>query len=206
MTRAAQQKPAYHRGNVAQDLKETAVRILETERLEDISARRLCREVGVTSANFYNHFPSLEHFLLELAADGFEKRVVQNRRILGRDVLREEKLIELSVNLTEFAVEHAQLFRIMFGHVDGLAMHERYRVMADESFRIIVEAVYGYDRYRSDDIEWSRENCPHAYGFFAHIYGIARMISGKLMPVPAKAARKRFVTSVTQAFLRGLPN
>src|SRR4051812_9067388 len=63
---------AYHKGNVAQDLLEVATRLLKTERVEDITVRRLCREVGVTPGNFYNHFPTLEWLLLDLAADGFE--------------------------------------------------------------------------------------------------------------------------------------
>ena len=41
-----------------------AERILETESVEDVTARRLCREVGVTSGNFYNHFESLDFLLL----------------------------------------------------------------------------------------------------------------------------------------------
>ena len=68
-------KPArrrYHKGNVAEDLMAVAVRILETERVEDLSVRRLAREVGVTPANFYNHFVSLNDLLLDLAADAFE--------------------------------------------------------------------------------------------------------------------------------------
>lgn len=43
----------YHKGNVPLRMMEAAERILATETVEDITARRLCREVGVTSANFY---------------------------------------------------------------------------------------------------------------------------------------------------------
>ena len=42
----------YHKGNVAEDLKLAAIRILEAETVEDLSVRRLAREIGVTAANF----------------------------------------------------------------------------------------------------------------------------------------------------------
>mgnify|MGYP003363473360 FL=1 len=54
----------YHKGNVAEDLRLTTLRILQTERLEDLSVRRLTREVRVAPANFYNHYASLNMLLV----------------------------------------------------------------------------------------------------------------------------------------------
>ena len=53
---------------------EVAGRILETETVEDLSVRRLAREVGMTPANFYNHYPSLNELLLEIGAKAFSER------------------------------------------------------------------------------------------------------------------------------------
>lgn len=197
-------KTPYHRGNVAEDLLKAAARILETERFEDLSARRLCREIGVTSANFYNHFPSLEHLLMELAADGFELRAQQNRRILARPGTREDKLVEVAVNAVEFAVQHTQLFRIMFGQVENGPAHERSISASNAAFGVLVQIVYGEDRYRPDDIAWSHENCQAGYAFFSFSYGLARMVSVGLIYGGKRAERLRFVTDVTRTFLRGL--
>ena len=43
--KAAEKRP-YHRGNVAEDLTAAALRLLKTERYEDLSVRRLTREIG----------------------------------------------------------------------------------------------------------------------------------------------------------------
>lgn len=208
MTRIAKQtraeKQPYHRGNVAEDLLKAASRILESERFEDISARRLCREIGVTSANFYNHFPSLEHLLLELAANGFEMRAAQNLRIFNRAGTREDKLVEIVGYLVEFAVQHKELFRIMFGQVTSDPVHERCVQASNASFGVLVQVIYGEDRYRPDDIAWSHENCQAGYAFSSFSYGLARMISTGLIPGGKKAERQRFVADVTRTFLKGI--
>ena len=68
MTKSIKPSKPYHKGNVSEDLFAAASRLIETEGLESLTVRRLCREVGVTAGNFYNHYPSLEHLLLDVAA------------------------------------------------------------------------------------------------------------------------------------------
>ncbi len=54
-----------------------ASRILEAETVEDLSVRRRAREVGVTPADFYNHYPTLNDLLLEIGAKAI-RRVVRS--------------------------------------------------------------------------------------------------------------------------------
>ena len=197
----------YHRGNVAEDLLKAASKLLETEQFEDISARRLCREIGVTSANFYNHFPSFNHLMNALAAKGFERRTAQNLRVLAQGLPREETLIQLAHNMVEFAIEHSQLFRIMFGQIQDVTERTERADKANASFAILVRAVYGADIYRADDVAWSHENCLHAYSFFSFTYGLARLVSMGQFEFPSgtKAERRKFVEDATRGFIRGLP-
>jgi AcrR family transcriptional regulator len=183
-----------------------ARRLLEAETVEDITARRLCREVGVSSANFYNHFASLEELFLDVAAEGFASRAAENRRLLKRGGDREDMLVQLAQNLVEFACNETELFRLMFGQLGNVAAHAHYVRQADDSFRVLVQIVHGEDIYRPEDLEYSHEACKAAYAFFAFIYGLARGYSQGLIANSSgtRAERRRFVEELTRQVIRGL--
>ena len=199
---------AYHKGNVTEDLRETATRLLKTERFEDIAVRRLCREVGVTPGNFYNHFPSLEWLLLDLAAEGFEKQTVQAMRKIKETASREDAVIAAIVAMVEFGHKNPELFRIMFGQISNgiVRTHERIGVAAQTAFATLVEVVYGEDLFRADDIEWSHIHCSKAYALFAFGFGLARLISMEQIrfPTGTRTERVKFVESMALTFVRGM--
>ena len=211
MTRAIdihQDPPAapYHKGNVRAQLLAAAERILQTESVEDVTARRLCREVGVTSANFYNHFPSLDYLLLEIAAAGFERRAKERERLLRRGLPREDAMVALAQSTVEFGMKNAQLFRIMFGQIKDTSINPNYVEKSDQGFGMLVELIYGQDLYRSDDLVWSHEHCPKAYAFMAFIWGTSYLFSRGLIANPGgtKASRMAFVEQMTRAWVQGI--
>lgn len=199
-------KAPYHKGNVRAGLIDAARRLLDTETVESITARRLCREVGVSSANFYNHFASLDDLFLEVAAEGFAQRAAENRRLLKRSEPREDKLVQVAQNLVEFSIGQSQLFRLMFGQIGDPGVSNRFVAGADDSFRVISELVMGEDLYRAEDPVCSHEICKPAYAFFAFIYGLARCYSQGLISNPSgtKAERRRFVDALTRQIIHGL--
>ncbi len=189
------QKRSYHKGNVAADLKAAALRLLKTERFEDISARRLCREVGVTYANFYNHFPSFDYLMLDIAADAFAARAESNQSILEAAVSRREAMVEIAVSTVEFAVRTPQLFRLMFGQIESEMGPPRFDEEAGHSLRVLSRAA---GATAHDD--------PNAYAFFAFTQGLARIVSQNFVVASMKtpAARRRFVRRVSDAFFAGV--
>lgn len=191
---AGRSKP-YHKGNVAADLKAAAARLLETERLEDISARRLCREVGVTYANFYNHFPSFDYLMLDIAADAFAARAENNRKIVETTTSRRAAMLEITVATVEFAVKAPQLFRLMFGQIESELGPPRFDEEAGRSLRVLGRAV---GATTIDD--------PNGYAFFAFTQGLARIVSQNFVEVSLRtpAARRRFVRRVSEAFFAGV--
>lgn len=196
----------YHKGNVKRDLVAAARTLLETEEIEAVTARRLCREVGVSSANFYNHFSSLEDLYLDVAAEAFSQRAAENRRLLKRGGRREDMLIEIAQNLVEFSIGNSQLFRLMFGQIGEVGASQRYLAGADDSFRVVAEIVMGRDLYRADDLAYSHEACAPAYAYFAFIYGLARCMSQGLIANPSgtRAGRRRFVETLTRQVISGI--
>lgn len=204
-TAKAAEKVPYHKGNVRTDLIDTALRLLQTERIEDISARRLCREINVSSANFYNHFDSLDHLLQEVAAVGFAKRAAENRRLMKKGLPRRDMLIQIAQNLVEFSISNSQLFRLMFGQLNDPA-EKKYLSGSGESFRIISEIVMGKDIYRDDDLVFSHRECRPAYAYYSFIYGLARCISQGIIDVSGETAaeRRNFVAGLTEQILCGI--
>ncbi len=201
-------KPArrrYHKGNVAEDLMAVAVRILETERVEDLSVRRLAREVGVTPANFYNHFVCLNDLLLDLAADAFEERRRTLAHITRTSRDRAEAVRRSVVSYVDLAIDRRQLFRIMFGYIPDALGHERYRKASDDAFAALVELVYGAPIYDGADLTRSRQTCKAAYGVFAMGYGLARVVVEGQVPFSPeqRAEMRRFIDSVIGAFIDG---
>lgn len=195
----------YHKGNVPALLLEAAERILDKESVEDVTARRLCREVGVTSANFYNHYPSLDYLLLEIAAKYFRKRWQQRRRLLKKGPSREEAMVEIALNTVEFGIRHPQVNRIMFGQIRDTSINPNYTRESDIGFGLLVQLVQGEDLYTPTDLKLSHERCKPTYTFMSFIYGLTFLVSRNVIANPegSAAARRAFVKDLTLTFLRG---
>ncbi|HEY1709561.1 MAG TPA: TetR/AcrR family transcriptional regulator [Rhizomicrobium sp.] len=206
LRRTAPKKPrAYHKGNVTEDLLKAASRILGTERVEDISVRRLAREVGVTPANFYNHFPSLDDLLLNLAADGFDAIRHDAEAIIASRKSRREALLQRSWLFVEFAMANKQLFRVMFGYLPNSASHDRFREASNASFGQLVYLVYGKDIFDPSDLEATHSRSRAAYAVFALVYGLARNIIEEQFQFKTgnRAEIKQFVEDAVSTMLDG---
>lgn len=192
----------YHRGNVAEDLTATAVRLLKTERHEDLSVRRLTREIGVTPGNFYNHFNNLDDLLLNIAADAMLRRARFISRILAKAPNRIEAAKEAAVDFVEYAVSNPQIFRMMYG-MPSRSGHALFTVASDQAFSALVRLVYGADLYDPANLAETRRRCPTAYGYFALVYGLAQIVLDQNIPMKSKAEIRPFVESVVERFIDG---
>lgn len=201
-TTAARQ---YHKGNVAEDLLEVAERILETETAEDLSVRRLAREVGVTPANFYNHYASLNDLLLEIGAKALGERARRLAHVRRTSKTKAEAIKRVVTSYIDLALSHYQVFRIMYGLIPDSMQHRRFREASDESMGELVELVYGERLHDPADLDATRERCKVAYGVFALGYGLARITVDGAVPYSAerRADLLKFVESVVDAFIAG---
>jgi AcrR family transcriptional regulator len=196
---------AYHKGNVARDLLAAASRILKTERIEDVSVRRLAREVGVTPANFYNHFASLDELLLMLAAEGFDEIRINSEQILAQKKDRREALLHRSWMFVEFAMANRQLFRVMFGHLPSAVASGRFREASHASFGQLMYLIYGENIYNPSDLKNSHSRGRAAYAVFALVYGLARNIIEEQFEFETntRAEIHQFVEDVMSTLLDG---
>jgi AcrR family transcriptional regulator len=206
MKKTAVPSKPYHKGNVAEDLFAAASRLIETEGIDSLTVRRLCREVGVTAANFYNHYPSLEVLLLDVAAAGVDLLSTATNKVIKRVKSREERLVEITIRFVEFSLEHPDLFRVMYGQVSGSGSHERFYNRTESSFAELVKLIYGEDIYRADDVVWSHIHCRKAYAYFSFVYGLARLVSMQIFTFASgtKAERQNFVRDMAWTIAHGL--
>jgi AcrR family transcriptional regulator len=195
----------YHKGNVAEDLMEAAARILETETVEDLSVRRLAREVGVTPANFYNHYPGLNDLLLEIGAKALRARARQLAHIRRTSKTKAEAIRRVVRSYIDLALGQYQLFRIIFGLIPDGMQHQRFREASDESMGELVELIYGQRIHDPADLDASRERCKAAYGVFALGYGLARITVDGSVPFSSerRADMLKFVDGVVDGFIAG---
>ncbi len=171
---AATRRP-YHRGHVTEDLIAAAERLLKKQRYEDLSVRQLAREIGVTPANFYNHFDSLDALLRRIAAKGHLRRAARLRKISETSSDRIEAAKAAAVHFVESSVENPELFRIMF-NLQSRTSDPEFITAADQAFGATVRLVYGADLFDPTNLKESRKRCQTAYGYFALVYGLARIV------------------------------
>ncbi|MEI9994331.1 MAG: TetR/AcrR family transcriptional regulator [Rhizomicrobium sp.] len=196
---------AYHKGNVAQDLLLAARRILRDESFEDVSVRRLAREVGVTPANFYNHFESLEALLLSLGAEGFDEIRLDAEQIIASAQSRKEALLQRCFKFVKFAMTNKQVFRIMFGQIPNAHKNQRFREASDASFGQLMHLIYGKDIYDPTDLAGMHYKGRAAYAVLAMVYGLARNIIEDQFQFEtgSDAEIRKFVEDVLSTLLDG---
>ena len=196
---------AYHKGNVAEDLYAAALHLLKTKRFEDVSVRRLAQIVGVTPANFYNHYPSLNYLMQLIAADGFRQLAKMKSDVFEAATSRTEAARQTALKYVEFALANKQIFRIMFGQIPDDEWDPELRNAADEGFGGTVELVYGKSLYDPNDIPGSHQRAIVAYAFFALLYGLARLtMEGQFsFKTGKKEEMNEFVAAAVDTFLSG---
>jgi len=194
---------AYHKGNVAGDLRKAAEQILASEDLENVTVRRLTREVGVAPANFYNHFHNLDDLLFLIASSSLDQAVARAISIWSSEGSKQDLLVAAATDFIRFCLKNRQLMRLMLRR----HAHERttkYAETSDRSFGEIVRYIHGSEGVSS---ERACDPAQHgvAVGYIALTYGFAMILGeGRFrIDVDNEAELSHFVRSGILPFLDG---
>lgn len=194
----------YHRGRVHEDLIECADDILKNETVDAITVRRLTTTIGVTPANFYNHFENLNELLAHLAARKLREMKVQMDASRKR---HRKPLLRIRASAREFvhmAMSSPQAYNLMFGSLTGsLNRYPAYRDASEDAFEAFVNDLYGEAIYDRNNLKASHERCLHGYALFALLNGLARDVIDGLVSFDEPQEIDRFTDRMVESLLLG---
>ncbi|PKV99647.1 TetR family transcriptional regulator [Amycolatopsis echigonensis] len=127
-------------------LVEAAIRLLADGGAEALQARKLAAEIGASTMAVYTHFGGMAALMEAVAREGF-RRLIANMATVGQTDDPVADLYRLALAYRQTAVEHPELFTLMFraagahGHAVGDLLKKDPDTEAAASFHGMVAAV-----------------------------------------------------------------
>jgi AcrR family transcriptional regulator len=159
----------YHHGDLKRALLEAGLEELEEKGLESLSLRAIAARVGVSHTAPKNHFDGLRGLLTAIAAEGFRRHAAAMRRDLRDDQTRRARLAAVGNGYVRFALEHPELFKLMFSSTLCKADDPDLQAAAWNSYEVLREAAHGLDWDKADApgdpwrTEWMLWSMVHGY-------------------------------------------
>jgi len=110
------EKRAYHHGDLRAALIETGMRLIEFSDADQLSLREVSREVGVSAAAVYRHFPDKDAFLAALAEEGLNRLGAAQRKAAADVGYGSEGFNASGRTYVRFALKHPALFKMIMSH------------------------------------------------------------------------------------------
>ena len=128
----------YHHGNLRAALLRAGMKVIEKKGIKRLSVREAARRARVSHNAPYRHFPDRQSLLAGIAAEGFAR--------LG-EALKTSSGKAMGEAYVRFALEHPEVFRLMFGGTIRMGDHPPLREAADRAYQSLV------DRFRAHGSE-----------------------------------------------------
>ncbi|MEK6636758.1 MAG: TetR/AcrR family transcriptional regulator [Pseudomonadota bacterium] len=110
------EKRAYHHGDLRAALIETGMRLIEFSDADRLSLREVSREVGVSAAAVYRHFPDKDAFLAALAEEGLDRLGAAQRQAAAEAGYGAQGFNASGRTYVRFALKHPALFKMIMSH------------------------------------------------------------------------------------------
>ncbi|MBD3276563.1 MAG: TetR family transcriptional regulator [Candidatus Marinimicrobia bacterium] len=143
MITRAENKEAYHHGNLREALLDAGVELIAKEGLDGFSLRAVAREANVSHAAPYRHFEGKEDLIASIAETGFSKLAHEMQKVTRKHQDNPgEMLMESGRAYIQFGLNHRNHLRIMFGDIgDELPEFDHLREAAEQAFGGFVEII-----------------------------------------------------------------
>lgn len=222
-------RESYHHGDLRRALLEAAERLVRRVGAGDASLRAIAREAGVSAAAPYHHFEDRESLLAAVAARGFRSLgsgMADAHAACGAEGPL-ERLRAAGIAYVRFAVDNAEMFRLMFGGT--LSDRSRYPELeeaADATWAVLEglmdDTETGAEQqesgsYRPAEREAAartagrttsgpdRPHPPVALATWSTVHGLAfLLVEGLLRQEEAELGVEEITRGVTQVLGRGL--
>lgn len=201
--KAPAKKRAYHHGDLRRALLEAAWRLVAQGGMAALTLREVAREVGVTHAAPYHHFPTraaLLDALAEQAFDGLSSAMAEAARGVEDDAV--EHLYRIGRGYTDFARAHPEKLEVMFrmrnAELEGPSPESLVRA-GERAFAQLFDTVALLQRERLAPAGDTHELALYAWTI---VHGFSKLwVEGPLATRPPYADRYEHMRDVT---LRGL--
>lgn len=107
-------RQAYHHGDLRSALLDAGLRLLRARSVDSLSLRELAREVGVSAAAIYRHFPDKNALMAALAVEGLERLAKAQRQATRTAGGGKAGFLASGMAYVRFAVDNPALFRLVF--------------------------------------------------------------------------------------------
>jgi len=112
-------RQAYHHGDLRSALLDAGLRLLRERSVDDLGLRELARDVGVSPAAIYRHFPDKNALMAALAVEGLERMAAAQRQATQAAGGGKAGFLASGMAYVRFAVDNPALFRLVFGAVQA---------------------------------------------------------------------------------------
>jgi len=199
-------RASYHRGNVRQDLIRLAREILENEDLSAITLRRLTREIGVNPTNFYNHFPNMDYLHAAIQVEGHLEMQNCFTNAITNKSGKEDAIRALCHEYVFFAINHPNLYRLMFDHIHDYQQHIELKHSSDRTMSIVAEILYGQDIYDAADPIGFYKTHPLAVTCWSLVHGLAHILIERQINIRLKSRNQvtEFIDNAFDELLHGI--
>ena len=174
----------YHHGNLRQALLEAALIILERDGEGGLGLRDLARAVGVSPGAPYRHFDSRAALLEALAVTGYQ------RFTKAMDVVAEGRpenmMSAMGKTYVMFALENANLFRLMFSPALRRDNRPGLRMAADAAYQTLRHISGG-------DVQTGRVA---ALAAWARVHGLAVLLLDGQIAIQAGEEIEALITAI----------
>ncbi len=109
-------KHRYHHGDLRSALIETGMRLIEFSDADQLSVREIAREVGVSAAAVYRHFPDKAALLSALAHEGLDRLGAAQRQAAAEAGYGADGFNASGRRYVRFALKHPALFKMIMSH------------------------------------------------------------------------------------------
>lgn len=198
--KSAGKAPSF-RDKLRSDILRIGRRLIETEGLSSVQARRLAKEAGCAVGSLYNVFGDLDDFIITLNMATLHDMGLALRK--AQDAHREtglqERLMALAQAYFEFAASHPNPWRAIFEHSlpDHVSVPPEYRDDQNRLFALVEECLLTAIADPAD-----RRNAARA--LFSAVHGIVSLSLDRKLGEFQQDATQRQIEFLIATAARGL--
>ncbi|WP_414953662.1 TetR/AcrR family transcriptional regulator [Caballeronia eucalypticola] len=170
-------KVSWHHGNLREEMLQRGLALLELRGAADLSLREVARLAGVSQTAPTHHFGDKDGLLAAIATEGFHQLMGERLAALKDGMTKERRLRVIMRVYVEFALQHPELFHLMFGpRISDKQKHRELMEVSARSFEFLNNTIA---EFMSDHSKDGRPPRFSAIAVWSGMHGLATLLSDR---------------------------